>query len=56
MGKELSVISLTKSDDAGNEFLYSRVFCQRKDPPQLRLLLDFFKIEKPSAPHTQNGS
>ena len=43
MGKELSVISLTKSDDAGNEFLYSRVFCQRKDPPQLRLLLDFLK-------------
>ena len=41
MGKELSVISLTKSDDAGNEFLYSRVFCQRKDPPPLRLLLDF---------------
>ena len=43
MGKELSVISLTKSDDAGNEFLYSRVFCQRKDPPPLRLLLDFLK-------------
>ncbi len=43
MGKELSVISLTKSDDAGNEFFYSRVFCQRKDPPPLRLLLDFLK-------------
>lgn len=43
MGKELSVISLTKSDEAGNEFLYSRVFCQRKEPPPLRLLLDFLK-------------
>ena len=43
MGRELSVISLTKSDDAGNEFLYSRIFCQRKDPPPLRLLLDFLK-------------
>jgi len=43
MARELSVISLTKSDDAGNEFLYSRVFCQRKDPPPLRLLLDFLK-------------
>ncbi len=43
MGKKLSVISLTKSDDAGNEFFYSRVFCQRKDPPPLRLLLDFLK-------------
>ncbi len=43
MGKELSVISLTKSDDAGNEFLYSRVFCQRENPPPLRLLLDFLK-------------
>lgn len=43
MGKELSVISLTKSDGSGNEFIYSRVFCQRKDPPPLRLLLDFLR-------------
>jgi len=43
MGKELSVISLTKSDGTGNEFIYSRVFCQRKDPPPLRLLLDFLR-------------
>ena len=43
MGKELSVVSLTQSDEAGNEFIYSRVFCQRKDPPPLRLLLDFLK-------------
>ncbi len=43
MGKELSVIALKKSDEAGNEFIYSRVFCQRKDPPPLRLLLDFLK-------------
>ncbi|MDD9820614.1 MAG: hypothetical protein OXR07_07030 [Nitrospira sp.] len=43
MGKELSVISLTQSDGAGNEFIYSRVFCQRKNPPPLRLLLDFLK-------------
>ena len=43
MGKELSVISLTQSDEAGNELIYSRIFCQRKDPPPLRLLLDFLK-------------
>lgn len=43
MGKELSVISLTQADGAGNEFIYSRVFCQRKNPPPLRLLLDFLK-------------
>ncbi len=43
MGKELSVISLTQSDEAGNELVYSRIFCQRKDPPPLRLLLDFLK-------------
>ncbi len=43
MGKELSVISLPQADGAGNEFIYSRVFCQRKNPPPLRLLLDFLK-------------
>ncbi len=43
MGKELSVVSLTQSDEVGNEFIYSRVFCQRKDSPPLRLLLDFLK-------------
>ncbi len=43
MGKEISVISLTQSDEAGNELIYSRVFCQRKNPPPLRLLLDFLK-------------
>lgn len=43
MAKELSVISLTQADGAGNEFIYSRVFCQRKNPPPLRLLLDFLK-------------
>ncbi len=58
MGKELSVVSLTQSDEAGNEFLYSRVFCQRKDPPPLRLLLDFLKSKSqaplipPMAPET----
>ena len=34
MGKELSVISLTKSDDAGNEFLYSRVFANARTLPR----------------------
>lgn len=43
MGKELPVTSLTKSDEAGNEFVYSRVFCRRNHPPPLRLLLDFLK-------------
>ncbi len=53
MGKELSVVSLTQSEEAGNEFLYSRVFCQRKDPPPLRLLLDFLKSKSqvPLTPH-----
>ncbi len=53
MGKELSVISLTQSDEAGNEFIYSRVFCQRKSPPPLRLLLDFLKSKNqiPLIPH-----
>lgn len=54
MGKELSVISLTQSDEAGNEFLYCRVFCQRQDPPLLRLLLDFLrsKSQVPLIPQT----
>lgn len=43
MGKEIPVVSLTKSDEAGNELFYCRVFCQREEPPPLRLLLDFMK-------------
>lgn len=43
MGKEIPVVSTTKSDEAGNEFVYCRVFCQREEPPPLRLLLDYLK-------------
>ncbi|RMH08456.1 MAG: hypothetical protein D6704_03020 [Nitrospirae bacterium] len=43
MAKELPVFSLAKSDQLGNEFMYCRVFCQRQEPPPLRLLLDYLK-------------
>lgn len=43
MGKEIPVLSITKSDETGNEFVYCRVFCQREEPPPLRLLLDYMK-------------
>lgn len=43
MGKEIPVVSTTKSDEAGNEFVYCRVFCRREEPPPLRLLLDYLK-------------
>ena len=45
MGKELPVIStppLTE-DQPTEAVTYSRVFCQREESPQLRLLLDFLK-------------
>lgn len=44
MGKEIPVFSSTQSEEKTPETLtYSRVFCQREDSPQLRLLLDFLK-------------
>ena len=43
MGKEIPVFSMTKSDEEGEEFSYCRVFCQREEPPPLRLLLDYMK-------------
>lgn len=43
MAKELPVFSATKTDEKGEEFSYCRVFCQREDPPPLRLLLDYMK-------------
>ncbi|MEC4673422.1 MAG: hypothetical protein VST68_04475 [Nitrospirota bacterium] len=43
MGKEIPVMSITKSDESGNELIYCRVFCQREESPPLRLLLDYLK-------------
>ena len=44
MGKEIPVFSSTKSEEKKPDALtYTRVFCQREDSPQLRLLLDFLK-------------
>ena len=43
MGKEIPVFSATKTDEAGDTLIYCRVFCQREEPPPLRLLLDFLK-------------
>ena len=45
MGKELPVISTTQltEDQPAESVTYSRVFCQREESPQLRLLLDFLK-------------
>jgi hypothetical protein len=43
MGKEIPVFSMTKSNEEGEEFSYCRVFCQREEPPPLRLLLDYLK-------------
>jgi len=43
MAKEIPVFSMTKSDEEGEEFSYCRVFCQREEPPPLRLLLDYMK-------------
>ena len=44
MGKEIPVFSSTQSEEKTPEVMtYSRVFCQREDSPQLRLLLDFLK-------------
>ena len=43
MAREIPVMSITKSDESGNELIYCRVFCQREEPPPLRLLLDYLK-------------
>ena len=45
MAKELPVFSTTQSseDQPGESLTYARVFCQREESPQLRLLLDFLK-------------
>jgi len=45
MGKEIPVFSSTQplEDQKPEALTYSRVFCQREDSPQLRLLLDFLK-------------
>ena len=45
MGKELPVISTTQltDDQPAESVTYARVFCQREESPQLRLLLDFLK-------------
>ena len=43
MGKEIPVFSVSKTDEAGDKLIYCRVFCQREEPPPLRLLLDFLK-------------
>ena len=45
MGKEIPVFSSTQTaeDQTPEPLTYSRVFCQREDSPQLRLLLDFLK-------------
>jgi len=43
MGKEIPVFSMTKSNEEGEVFSYCRVFCQREEPPPLRLLLDYLK-------------
>lgn len=45
MGKELPVFSSTQTAEGqpAESFKYSRVFCQREESPQLKLLLDFLK-------------
>lgn len=44
MGKEIPVYSSTQIEEKIPEaVIYARVFCQREDSPQLRLLLDFLK-------------
>lgn len=43
MAKEIPVFSVTKTSEEGDELFYCRVFCQREEPPPLRLLLDFLK-------------
>lgn len=43
MGKEIPVFSVTKTNEEGEQVIYCRVFCQREEPPPLRLLLDFLK-------------
>jgi len=43
MANEIPVVSMTKTDEQGEEIIYCRVFCQREEPPPLRLLLDFLK-------------
>jgi len=47
MAKEIPVVSMTKTDEQGEEIIYCRVFCQREEPPPLRLLLDFLKSKNP---------
>ena len=45
MGKQLPILpSGTKAEESAPEnFLYSRVFCQKENAPPLRLLIDFLK-------------
>ncbi|UCE63740.1 MAG: hypothetical protein JSU59_00855 [Nitrospirota bacterium] len=45
MGKEIPVFSSTQplEEQTPETLTYSRVFCQREESPQLRLLLDFLK-------------
>ncbi|NKB81808.1 MAG: hypothetical protein GKS05_07980 [Nitrospirales bacterium] len=44
MGKDIPVVSITKpEDDAPEDAIYCRVFCQRQESPPLRLLMDFLK-------------
>ncbi|HLZ33067.1 MAG TPA: hypothetical protein VKP13_03560 [Nitrospira sp.] len=45
MGKELPILPFTAqpAEAAAENFLYSRVFCQKENSPPLRLLLEFLK-------------
>ena len=47
MGKEIPVFSSTQplEDKTADAVTYSRVFCQRENSPQLRLLLDYLKAK-----------
>jgi len=46
MGKELPILPTSAQPSPGastEKFTYSRVFCQKENPPPLRLLIDFLK-------------
>ena len=46
MGKELPILSVSAKPSASEQaenFIYSRVFCQKENSPPLRLLIDFLK-------------
>ena len=46
MGRELPILPASAQADSTEQaenFIYSRVFCQKENSPPLRLLIDFLK-------------